>query len=121
VIDGPTPAREAGAGPRVKIVDVMTRAQRWEELCASAGESVRSLDGDELVLHPLTIHDEHILALCNDAWTDSILVVAHVLAMQSTTDAFLRWRIRELLREGRLQARGPKNRLDLPSEVRVAV
>ncbi len=103
---------------RAKIEDVGARGKRWEELCASAGETVRSLEGDELVLRPLTIYDDEILETCTDDWIDSIRVIGTVLSMQSTTDRFLRWRVGELMRQRRLESRGDKNRMGLPEEVR---
>jgi hypothetical protein len=103
---------------RARIHDVAARAQRWEELRASAGETVRALEGDDIVLRPLTTYDDEIVAACEDAWASSSLVVGHVLANNATTDRLLTWRVRELIHGGVLEARGDVNRLGLPEEVK---
>ncbi len=104
---------------RAKVLDVDARAKKWEALRARAGDWIRGLDGEEIVHRPVTGYDAELVRACsNNDWTRSLKVVARVLADNPTSDALLRWRIRELLGDGTLQGRGDKNRLGLPEEVR---
>lgn len=77
------------------------------------------LDGEEIVHHPITALDADLVRACaNGEWTRSLIVVATVLADNSTGDGLLYWRVRELLRDGTLEGRGDNNRVALPEEIR---
>jgi hypothetical protein len=102
---------------RSRVADVATRAKRWEALRDESGDCVRVLDDDEIVRLPLTAFDGLILGDAR-TWTESQKVLGTILAGNAIGFAFLRWRIRELLRDGSLESRGEMNRLGLPTDVR---
>jgi hypothetical protein len=105
---------------RAKVVDVPERAKRWEALRDKAGEWVRVLEGEEIRELPLTAWDGEIVKACSD-WSDSLRLVARIIANSTVWLSILRWRIRELLGTGQLEGRGPENRIGLPTELRVRV
>jgi hypothetical protein len=104
---------------RVADERLTARSRRWEELRADCGEWIRLLDGDDLVQKPLTIYDDALLRACDD-WRASLTAVGIVLGHNPTCDAFLFWRVRELLRLGKVVGRGGTNRVGLPTELRAA-
>ena len=101
---------------RSRVRDVEARAKRWEALRSIEGDWIRTLDGDEIVQHPVGAFDGVILARTN-AWTESLTLLAAILAENAIGFAFLRWRVCELLRDGSLESRGTTNRIGLPAEI----
>lgn len=111
-------------GPKVLVVDwktvrrvgdVEARAKRWEELREHRG--ILELRGDEFIERSDDAYDARFLAECA-SWTRSTQVLGRVLAETPVPQAFLVWRIRALITEGRFEARGAPNRMDLPEEIR---
>jgi hypothetical protein len=102
---------------RANVADVPARAKRWEELRDEPGDWLRVLEGEEMRRLPVTAYDEHLIAACADGWTQSILTLAKVLACNPVGYSLLRWRIRELIAAGRLEARGERTEHGLPAEV----
>ena len=106
---------------RRKVTDVRERAGLWEKLRDREGEWVRVLDGGDVVELPITCFDEQFTAECGDGeWQSSLLVVASLLATTTAGYDFVLWRLRQLLVDGVLEARGPENRIALPEEMRCA-
>lgn len=105
---------------RARVSDAAARAAEWLRLRADGGEWLRDLDGETIVHLPLTAHDDELVRTCRGDWRGSILVVGTVLTVRPRSDAFLFWRVRELLAAGVLEGRGAPNRVGLPDEVRPA-
>jgi hypothetical protein len=100
--------------------DVLARAKRWEELRSEPGDRVRLLQSDDTIVSvPVTAFDERLLATANE-WTSSERVIGRVLGKNALGLAFLTWRTRELVRTGRMMARGELNRIGLQAEMRSA-
>jgi hypothetical protein len=111
---------DAWAG-RSRVADVGARAAQWEALRAQPGDWIRTLEGDAIVHHPVTVYDDDLVGACDSrGWTRAIHVIGRVLADVPTGDWFLGWRVRELLRTGELEGRGPVKAFGLPEEVRPA-
>jgi hypothetical protein len=91
--------------------------EAMEELRRKKGDWIRVLDGDEIVERPLTAWDELIVANAN-TWISSETVLGRVLGLNAIGFSFLRWRIRELLKDGSLESRNEPNRIGLPTELR---
>jgi hypothetical protein len=107
---------------RARVVDVPERAKRWEELRDKPGEWVRVLEGEEIRELPLTAWDREIIEACSgDDWADSLKLSARIIANNALWLSLVSWRIRELLRTGVLEGRGPENRIGLPTDLRLRV
>lgn len=117
-IVGPAKLAAAWATHR-RIRDVAGRAKRWAAIRSRRGEWIRHLAGDRVVHLPITAYDDKLVDACGEGWSSSSLVLARVLAYVPAGDAILRWRVRELLRMGHLEGKGPPSDLGLPKEVRV--
>ena len=117
-IVGPAKLAAAWAMHR-RVRDVAGRAKRWAAIRSRRGDWIRHLAGDRVVHLPITGYDDKLVQACGDGWSSSTLVVARVLAYVPAGDTILRWRVRELLRLGRLEGKGPRSDLGLPNEVRV--
>lgn len=102
-----------------KVTDVAERAARWVALRETPGEWVRVLAGREIIQLPNTTFDAELEAAAASGWTASARAIGTVLVEHPIADAFLAWRGRELLRQGRWEGRGePGGWLQLPTEVR---
>ncbi len=103
---------------RRKVLDVEKRAARWEALRDHEGEWVRVLEGEEIVELPVKCFDEQIIEQCADEKRrESLFVVGKLLATTTATYALVVWRIRQLLLEGVLEAKGDLNRISLPEQL----
>lgn len=100
------------------MTDVAARATRWEEIRGRSGDWHRTLEGDDIVHLPLDTLDKSLIEACQSHWTRSALLVGRVLADDAIGDGVLAWRLRELIRHGVLEGRGPETRMGLPEEVR---
>lgn len=111
-----------GAWPTLRpVADPAGQAAAWVALRSHEGDWIRDLDGDEIVELPVDSFDALLIAMCVADWRASNMVVASVLAEVPTGDAFLRWRVRELLAAGALEGRGGPLWLGLPKELRAKV
>jgi Domain of unknown function (DUF1835)/Protein of unknown function len=117
-IAGPTATVPAWS-QRTKVIDVSERAERWEKLRSEPGEWIRVLDGETIRHLPVTAFDTRLAESCRlDEWTASRLIVGQVLAAHPIGLSLLVWRVRELLREGKLEGRGEDRGIALPAELR---
>jgi hypothetical protein len=103
---------------RVRVPDVAVRAKQWEELRSVPGDWIRVLNGDDVVLLPVTAYDGDLVNACGADWTASSKVLGLVLGNNPTSLSLLQWRIRDLLQARVLEGRGEENQLGLPTEVR---
>lgn len=103
---------------RSRIVDVKERANRWEAIRSREGDWLRELRDGQIVHLGVDAHDEKLVMACSKDWTDSIRAVGGVIAELPVGLSLLTWRIHTLVRDGVLEARGPTNRLGMPSELK---
>ncbi len=104
---------------RRKVTDVSERAGLWEKLRDREGEWVRVLDGEDIVELPVTCFDGQLTAECGEGgWRASLSVVATLLATTTAGYDLIIWRLRQLVLDGILEARGPQNQVALPEELR---
>lgn len=104
-----------------RVRDVSRRAERWVALRSGPGDTMRLLDGWRLREHPISFRDAQLLEHCGVDWTASINVLAQGVARGGPTgDGVLCWRIRELIRAGAVEGRGPRTRFGLPKELRLS-
>ncbi len=101
------------------VTDVAERARRWVSLRDREGDWIRMLNDAEVTELPITAFDEALMRACSKGWTASARVVGTVLVDTPIADGVLAWRVRELLREGRLEGRGEPRGLGTPAEIRV--
>jgi hypothetical protein len=117
-IAGPTATVPAWS-QRTKVIDVSERAERWENLRSEPGEWIRVLDGETIRRLPVTAFDTDLVDACRlGEWTASRLVVGRIIAAHPIGLSLLAWRVRELLRTGKLEGRGEDGQIGLPAELR---
>ena len=80
----------------------------WAKICME-NKMVRILEGaKKLSLHDADYFDKYILDFITADWQKAHKVIGHVLnkSRQTTGDAYLLWRIKELIAEGKIDAQG---------------
>ena len=103
---------------RARVVDVEERAKRWEAIRSREGDWLRELHDGQIVHLAVDAYDAKVVAACSKDWTDSIRALGSVLADLPVALSLLIWRIHTLVRDSVLEARGPTNRLGMPSELK---
>jgi hypothetical protein len=80
----------------------------WEKICQS-GKYVRILEGaKKLSLHNVDFFDKHVLEFITNNWQKANKVIHTFLSKskQVTGDAFILWRLKQLIEAGKIEAQG---------------
>jgi hypothetical protein len=81
----------------------------WSRLCNEEGKVVRILEGGKkLSQHPETYYDEDLKKFITGDWIKASKLIHQFLgkAKQTTGDAYLLWRLKQLVAAGELDAQG---------------
>jgi hypothetical protein len=95
----------------------------WKKLCGEE-KGVRILEGGKkLSQHDYDYHDSELLSFISNDWVKVSKLISSFLgkAKQSTGDAYLLWRIKQLIAAGKIEAQGEiKNMKDFEVKTRLA-
>ena len=98
-------------------------SDEWSKIC-SENKMVRILEGaKKLSQHDANYFDKYLLGFITPDWQKAHKVILHVLnkAGQTTGDAYLLWRLKELIAEDKIDAQGEiKNMKDFEVKQKVA-
>jgi len=81
----------------------------WTRLCNEEGKGVRILEGGKkLAQHPYNYYDEELKKFITGDWIKASKLIHQFLgkAKQTTGDAYLLWRLKQLIAAGELDAQG---------------
>jgi hypothetical protein len=81
----------------------------WTRLCNEEGKGVRILEGGKkLSQHPYTYYDEDLKKFITGDWIKASKLIHQFLgkAKQTTGDAYLLWRLKQLITAGELDTQG---------------
>lgn len=114
-------ARLLGRAREISAAEARARAVLWERLRARPGAWFRELRSERVVHRAVDAYDRRLLNHCGGGeWVNPVRAIGHVLVeVAPVGDIVLAWRVRELIRSGRLEGQGGLSRLALPPEVRV--
>lgn len=117
---GATPVDTAAARweQRTAVRDVAGHASEWERLRSTAGDHFRIHEGDRVVETPVTALDDVLVGACRAEWSSPWAIIGRVVWDHPVGDLVLAWRLRELVRIGRIAGRGRGKHPGLPAEVR---
>ncbi len=92
----------------VSVAQFDTDSEEWNRLCLE-NKSVRMLDGaKKLVQHDYNFYDDELLNITGTEWikVNKLIHKFYTKAKHTTGDAYLLWRVKQLISAGKAEARG---------------